>query len=100
MTYGAENITSSNWGKHFDFEVKFDLKGQDQSTPKTIGILPMVFYTYGPNLVILAWTGNELSCGKKLGDGRADGRTDGRTYAGNDNTRMPKLASGKKSGAL
>ena len=26
------------------------------NTPKTIGILTKVFYTYGPNLVILAWT--------------------------------------------
>ena len=37
-------------GVNFDFEVKFDLEGQDQSSPKTIRIL----YTYGPNLVILA----------------------------------------------
>ena len=28
-------------------------------------------------------------------DKRADGQTDGRTDAGNDNTRRPKLASGK-----
>ena len=32
--------------------------------PKTIGILTKVFYTYGPNLVILAWTGDELSRGQ------------------------------------
>ena len=50
-------------GVTFDFEVKFDLEGQGQSPPKTIGILIKVFYTYGPNLVILAWTGDELSCG-------------------------------------
>ena len=31
----------------------------------------------------------------KLGEGRTDGLTDGRTDAGNDNTRGPKLASGK-----
>ena len=46
---------------NFDFEVKFDLSGQDQSLPKTIGILTNAFYTYGPNLVILVWTGEELS---------------------------------------
>ena len=40
--------------QNFDFEVKFDLKGQGQSPPKTIGILTKVFYIYGPNLVILA----------------------------------------------
>ena len=41
-------------GVHFYFEVKFDLEGQGQSPPKTTGILTKVFYTYGPNLVILA----------------------------------------------
>ena len=48
-------------GVTFDFEVKFDLEGQGQSPPKTIGILTKVFYTYGPNLVILALMGDELS---------------------------------------
>ena len=76
-------------GVNFDFEVKFDLEGQGQSPPKTIGILTKVFYTYGPNLVILAWTGDELSRGQTWW------RTDWRTDAGNDNTRRPKLASGK-----
>ena len=44
-------------GVNFDFEhveVKFDLEGQGQSPPKTIGILTKVFCTFGPNLVILA----------------------------------------------
>ena len=80
-------------GVNFDFEVKFDLEGQGQSPPKTIGILTKVFYTYGPNLVILAWTGDELSRGQTWW--RTDGLTDGRTDAGNDNTRRPILASGK-----
>ena len=62
-------------GVNFDFEVKFDLEGQGQSPPKTIGILTKVFYTYGPNLVILAWTGDELSRGQTWW------RTDGRTQA-------------------
>ena len=79
---------------NFDFEVKFDLEGQGQSPRKTIGILTKVFYTYAPNLVILAWTGDELSRGQTWW--RTDGRTDGRTDAGNDNTRRPILASGKK----
>ena len=51
-------------GGYFDFEVKFVLEGHGQSPPKTIGILTKVFYTYGPNMVILAWTGDELSCGQ------------------------------------
>ena len=62
-------------GVNFDFEVKFDLEGHGQSPTKTIGILTKVFYTYGPNLVILAWTGDELSRGQTWW------RTDGRTQA-------------------
>ena len=54
-------------GVSFDFEVKFDLEGQGQSPPKTIGILTKVFYIYGPNLVILAETGHELSRGQAKG---------------------------------
>ena len=81
-------------GVHFDFEVKFDLEGQGQSPPKTIGTLTKVFYTYGPNLVILAWTGDELSRGQACGY-RTHRRTHRQTDAGNDNTRRPKLASGK-----
>ena len=80
-------------GVNFYFEVKFDLEGHGQSPPKTIGILTKVFYTYGPNLVILAWTGDELSRGQTCG--RTDRQTDWRTDAGNDNTRRPILASGK-----
>ena len=78
----------------FDFEVKFDLECQGQLPPKTIGILTKVFYTYGPKLVILAWTGDESSRGQ-ASDYRTHGRTDTQTDAGNDNTRRPKLASGK-----
>ena len=58
------------WGEQaqkevkFDFQVKFDLEGQDRSSPKTIGTLTKVFCTYVPNLVILAWTSGELSCGQ------------------------------------
>ena len=33
-------------------------------TPKTTGILTKVFSTSGPNLVALAWTGDELSRGQ------------------------------------
>ena len=41
-------------GVNFYFEVKFDLDGQGQSPPKTVGVLTKVFYIYGPYLVILA----------------------------------------------
>ena len=46
----------------FGFSVIFDLEGQGQLPPKTIGILTKVFCTSGPNLVILAWMGGELWC--------------------------------------
>ena len=83
-------------GVNFDFEVEFDLEGHGQSLPKTIGILTKVFYIYGPNLVILAQRGDELSRGQTR-DWCTDGRrTDTQTDAGNDNARRPKLASGNK----
>ena len=37
-----------------DFENRFNLTCQAQSTPKTIRILIKVFCTSGPNLVVLA----------------------------------------------
>ena len=40
-----------------DFENKLNLTCQAQSTPKTVGIS-------GPNFVVLAWTGDELSHGQ------------------------------------
>ena len=40
------------------------LKCQAQLTPKTIRILTKVFCTSGPNLVVLAWTGDELLHGQ------------------------------------
>ena len=79
-------------GVNFDFEVKFHLEGQGKSPPKTIAILTKVFYTYGPNLVILAWTGDKLSHTQTWW--RTD-LTDGWTDVGNDNTWRPILASGK-----
>ena len=84
-------------GVNFDFEVKFDREGQGQSLPKTIGVYTKVFYTYGPNLVILAWTGDELSRGQ-ASDWCTHRRIHRQTDAGNDNTRRPKLVSGKNEG--
>ena len=70
---------------NFDFEVKFDLEGQGQSPPKTIGILTKVFYIYGPNLVILADTGHELSRGQAR-----DWHTDGHTHRQTQATTIPE----------
>ena len=78
-------------GVNFDFKVKFDLEVQSRLPPKTIGILSKVFCIFGPNLVILAWTGPKLSRGQA-----SDWYTHGHTNTGNNNSRRPKLASGKK----
>ena len=44
------------------FKIENEIEDQDQSIPKLIAILTQVFCTFYPNLVILAWTGDELSC--------------------------------------
>ena len=82
------------WEKKNWFQIKNKTEHRGQSIPKsigtltvlrcifgpnleilTIGILTKVFYTCGPNLVILAWTGDVLSRGQTWW--RTDGRTDG-----------------------
>ena len=40
--------------------MKLNFTYQDQLTPKTISNSAKVFCTAGPNLVILAWMGDEL----------------------------------------
>ena len=50
------------FGRKTGFKIENEIEDQDQSIPKLIGILTQVFYTFGPSLVILAWTGDELSC--------------------------------------
>ena len=69
-------------GVNFDFEVKYDFEDQGQSPTKTIGILTKVFYIYGPNLVILAETGHELSQGLT--------HTYGHTHRQTQATTIPK----------
>ena len=83
-------------GVNFDFGVQFDLEGQSQSPPKTIGILTKIVYTYCPDLVILAWTGDELSRGQASAY-RTHRRTDGRTDTQTDRRRQrqyPKAKTG------
>ena len=70
-------------GVNFDFDLKFDLEGQSWLPPKTIGTLTKVFCIFGPNLVILAWTADELSCGQTWW--RTDGRTGATTIPGGKN---------------
>ena len=88
-------------GINLDFQVKFDLEDQGRSVHKTIGTLTKVLSIFGPNLVILAWTRPELSCGH-ASDWHTDRQTDRHTHTdiGNDNTRRPKLASGKNDQSL
>ena len=47
-----------------DFENKLNLTCQAQATHKTKGIITKVFCTSGPNLVVLAWTNDELLRGQ------------------------------------
>ena len=79
-------------GVNFNFEVKFDLESQGQSPLKTIGILTKVFYTFGPNLAILAWTGPELSHGQ-ANDWRTDWYTHTRTHT-HRRWQYPKAKTG------
>ena len=63
---------------NFDFQVKFELEGQGQSTPKTIGILTKMFCMSGSNLVILVRTSDKLSHGQAR-DWRPHGQTQATT---------------------
>ena len=54
--------SANKFGRKTGFKIENEIEDQDQAIPKLIGILTQVFCTFGPNLVILAWTGNELSC--------------------------------------
>ena len=63
------------------YKVKFDLESQGQLPHKTIWILTKVFYISDPNLVVLAWMGDELSRG-----GACDWQLHTQTDAGNDST--------------
>ena len=66
-------------GVNFDFKCWFYLEGKGQSPRKTIGTLTKVFYIYGSNLVILSWTGLELSRGQAVIDTRTDRQTQATT---------------------
>ena len=61
MSYGVDKLKT---GVNLDFNLIFDLEGQGRSLDKTIGTLTKLFCTFGPNLVIPAWTGPEFSRGQ------------------------------------
>ena len=74
-------------GVNLDFQVKFNLGGQGRSLHKTIGNLTKFFYTSKPNLAILAWTSQELSCGQASDwytHVQTDRQTDIQTYRRTD----------------
>ena len=58
------NQAQNQYGLEQCLNVQFDLKDHRQSPHKTKGILTKVFYISDPNLVILAWTVDELSHGQ------------------------------------
>ena len=77
-------------GVNLDFQVKFDLEVQGRSVHTTIGTLNKVFGIFGPNLVILAWTGSKLSRGQE-----SDWHTDRQTHAhGHRQRQYPKAKTG------
>ena len=53
---------ANKFGRKTGFKIENEIEDQDQSIPKLMGILTQVFCTFGPNLVILAWTDDEFSC--------------------------------------
>ena len=75
----ARTNSQAKNGVNFDFQVQFDLEDHRQSPHKTIGILIKVFYISDPNLVILAWTADELLHGQ-ADDWRTDTRTHTHTH--------------------
>ena len=54
--------SANKFGRKTGFKIENEIEDQDQSIPKLIEILTQVFCTFGPNLVVLAGTGEELSC--------------------------------------
>ena len=60
----ARTNSQAQNGVNLDFQAQFDLEDHCQSPHKTIGISIKVFYISDPNLVILAWTVDELSHGQ------------------------------------
>ena len=51
-------------GVNFELGVQFDLKSQRQLSPQTMGTVIKVFCIFGPSLLILAGTGDELPRGQ------------------------------------
>ena len=61
----GQNVNKWIWT--FKLNFTFYLEGQSPSTPKLIGISTTVLCIYCPNVVVLAWTGDEFSRGQAWG---------------------------------
>ena len=62
LTKYLQKNSANKFGRKTSFKIENEIEDHDQSIPKFIGILTQVFCTFGPNLVVLAWTVDELSC--------------------------------------
>ena len=62
LTKYLQKNSTNKFGRETGFKIENEIEHEDQSIPKFMGILTEVFCTFGPYLVVLAWTGDELSC--------------------------------------
>ena len=54
--------SANKFSRKTGLKIENEIEDQNQSIPKFIESLTHVFCTFGPNLMNLAWTGDELSC--------------------------------------
>ena len=55
--------SANRFVKKIGFKIENEYEDHNQSNPKLIGILTVLSCIVGPNLVILAWTADEMSYG-------------------------------------
>ena len=77
----ADKLLAQNW-EILNFKIDFTLKGNVNCPLKTIATLTKVFDTFGSNLLILPWTGHDISRGQAY-----YWHMDGRTHTHNNNTK-------------
>ena len=53
--------SANKFGRKTGFKIENEIEDHSKSIPELIGILTHLFCIFGPNLEILAWTGDELS---------------------------------------
>ena len=100
VTYRADKLTNSKWGKFWLWSEIWPWRSRS-ITPQNDRVLNEggllhLWSKFGDSSLNGWWSiarTNLVTDGRT--EGRIDGRTDGRADAGNDNTRRPKLASGK-----